>query len=133
MIAPGHLPWCMWLAILLVAAIPSSANSDGNSSDLEGDEIRRIDLVISERAVQLENNSVRVTRGDSVEMRWESDEAVKLHLHGYDIEFEITPGKPAVVRFEAHATGRFPITSHGFSGEHGHGHEALLYLEVYPD
>jgi hypothetical protein len=32
---------------------------------------------------------------------------------------------------EAYATGRFPITSHGW-GEGGHGHDALTYLEVYP-
>jgi hypothetical protein len=118
----------MFFALLIAAVAPVTADPDADT-----DEVRRFEIRISERAVQRESNSVRVTRGEYVEMLWQSDEAVKLHLHGYDIEFEITPEKPAAVTFEAHATGRFPITSHGFSGEHGHGHEALLYLEVYPD
>lgn len=93
---------------------------------------RRIELVISERKVQLEPNSVRVTQGENIELVWNSDERAKLHLHGYDIEFEVSPEQPVSVRFHAHATGRFPITSHGFEGENGHGHAALMYVEVYP-
>ncbi len=79
-----------------------------------------------------ENNVIRVTQNDNVELVWHSDEKTKLHLHGYDIEFELTPEEPVVISFKAHATGRYPITSHEFGGKHDHGHETLLYLEVYP-
>jgi hypothetical protein len=24
------------------------------------------------------------------------------------------------------------VTSHGFGGQHGHGHDTLVYIEVYP-
>lgn len=75
---------------------------------------------------------LRVTRGQRVELSWTADEAAVLHLHGYDIEFEVRPGEPTVLSFEAHATGRFPVTSHGF-GDEAHGHETLLYVEVHPD
>ena len=91
-----------------------------------------LELEIKAQKVQLESKQVRVTQGEMVEMRWSSDEAVELHLHGYDIEFQVVPGEVTRKVFEAHATGRFPITSHGFSGESGHGHDALLYFEVYP-
>jgi len=93
--------------------------------------VQRFELAISDRSVQLESGTLRVTQGQQVELVWTSDESGTLHLHGYDIEFEVGPEAPAEYSFEAHATGRFPITSHGFGGEHGH--EALLYLEVYPD
>jgi hypothetical protein len=95
--------------------------------------VQRMELRITQRQLQDGNKTRRVTQGQAVEMVWTSDEAGKLHLHGYDIEFEVSPEAPTVVTFKAHATGRFPVTSHGFGDEHAHGHEALLYLEVYPD
>lgn len=95
-------------------------------------ETRRFEIEIRDRQALLEGNVVRVSRGDRVELVWSTDEPVQLHLHGYDLEVRVTPGEPAVQSFEARATGRFPVTSHGFGGEH-HGHETLLYVEVYPD
>ena len=120
--------WCPMFATLLLFSVPARVDAGVDETS-----IRTIELVISERMVQLEENSIRVTQGETIDLAWKSDEPVKLHLHGYDIEFEVSPEAPANVTFEAHATGRFPITSHGFGGEHGHGDEALLYLEVYPD
>jgi hypothetical protein len=115
------------LAALLFFFVPVWINADADEGA-----VKRIELVISERKVQREDKTIRVTQGESVELVWQSDEAAELHLHGYDINFEVSPEAPAIVTFEAHATGRFPITSHGFGGEQGHGHEALLYIEVYP-
>lgn len=94
---------------------------------------KRFELIIQDRHLAGGNDMVRVEEGDTVELVWTGDEAGRLHLHGYDIEFNITPGEPTVVRFEAYATGRFPVTSHGFGDEHGHGHQTLLYVEVHPD
>jgi hypothetical protein len=34
---------------------------------------------------------------------------------------------------DAGIAGRFPVTSHGFSGEANHGHRPLLYLEIHPE
>lgn len=73
--------------------------------------------------------TLRVTQGDVVELRWRSDEPVEIHLHGYDHRVDVAPGAPASLRFEARATGRFPVTRHAV---HGHGHATLLYLEVHP-
>ena len=95
--------------------------------------VAHFDLVIKNRQIQLEENTLRVTQGVTVELVWSSDEDVDLHLHGYDIEFHVKAGTPASESFPANATGRFPVTSHGFSGEDNHGHEALMYLEVYPE
>ena len=117
----------MVLATLLFFFIPMHVNADADEGA-----VKRIELVISERKVQREEKTIRVTQGESLELVWVSDEAAELHLHGYDISFEVSPEAPAVVTFEAHATGRFPVTSHGFGGHKGHGHEALLYIEVYP-
>jgi hypothetical protein len=76
--------------------------------------------------------AIRARQGELIELRWTSDEAVDLHLHGYDVELQVQPDAPASMVVEAFASGRFPITSHGWS-DGGHGHDALIFLEVYPD
>jgi hypothetical protein len=38
------------------------------------------------------------------------------------------PDTPQVMRFEARATGRFPVEIHGSSGRH----TTLIYVEVHP-
>ena len=93
--------------------------------------VRVIELRIEARAVVAPKGAIRIVEGDVVELRWVSDRAVRLHLHGYDIELRLRPGEPATMSITAYATGRFPITSHGW-GERGRGHDALTYLEVYP-
>lgn len=96
---------------------------------------QQIEIAIRERAVSEGVDVVRVTEGDSVELHVSTDEAVSLHLHGYDIEFTVVPEKPSIIAFEAFATGRFPISSHGWAGDgdaHRHGHDTLAYLEVHP-
>ncbi len=125
-------------------------------------EPRSFELSIVDRAVSLEGDAIRVSQGERAEIRWVTDEATAIHLHGYDIEISLEPGRPSTMSFEANASGRFPITSHGFEapkqaapahehehdhgehehGEHEHGAQAaqegdhgevtLLYFEVYP-
>ena len=97
-----------------------------------GAESLTIDVVIAGRQV-VGDNVARVTQGDAVTLRWTTDEAVSVHLHGYDMELAIAPDAPAEMSLEAFATGRFPVTSHGFGGHHGGDEETvLLYLEVHP-
>lgn len=117
-----------WLPLAILALLTAfgAAARDGAAG------IPHFEVSIQDRQVPEESRLLRVTRGDRVTLVWTTDEPVQLHLHGYDLEFEVTPGKPVTREFVAHATGRFPVTSHGFSGE-GHGHETLLYLEVYPE
>lgn len=73
--------------------------------------------------------TLRVSRGERVELRWSSDKRVTLHLHGYDIERTVAPQAPAVMAFKADIAGRFPVSEHGRGGRHG---RAVVYLEVHP-
>jgi hypothetical protein len=41
-----------------------------------------------------------------------SDVADEIHLHGYDIEKEAGPGRPARFRFKANLEGQFELESH---------------------
>ena len=89
------------------------------------------DLVLQDHHLRGSENTVRVHQGDQVELRWQSDAPAAVHLHGYDIELHLHAGEPAVMAFEAAATGRFPVELHG-GHDHGGGHGALLYVEVHP-
>ncbi len=93
--------------------------------------LRVIEARIEGRLVVRPSANIKLAEGERVVLRWISDEAVELHIHGYDLKLQLEPGKPATMEVEAFATGRFPVMSHGW-GAGGHGHEALTYLEVHP-
>ena len=77
---------------------------------------------------------IRVAQGDVVKLQWSADKPSTVHLHGYDIEKQVTPGTITELTFTARATGRFPVNLHGSAAETaGHGHEdTLVTIEVYP-
>jgi hypothetical protein len=78
---------------------------------------------------------MRVHEGDIVKLRWTSDRALVLHLHGYDIEKRVAAGAITEFAFTAYATGRFPIQIHApgaGSGGRVHDEPPLAVIEVYP-
>ena len=96
-------------------------------------EVRTLSVSIEMRKV-VGKRTIRVTQGDRVQLNWQTDEKVELHLHGIDQKTVVLPGAGGTMRFTAEATGRFPVTSHGFGNKAGHHHGpgALMYVEVYP-
>jgi hypothetical protein len=94
-------------------------------------QVRSFDIPIAERRVAPAQRVLRATEGERVELRWSADEALVLHLHGYDIEARVAPGEPAVTAFTARLTGRFPVAIHGERGTK-HSHRALLHVEIHP-
>lgn len=93
------------------------------------------ELNVAHGAVPAKMRHVRVKQGDHVRLLWTSDERIILHLHGYDIEKEVRPGKVTEFAFEAYATGRFPVAIHRTEGDSAgpaHDEEPLVYVEVYP-
>jgi len=70
-----------------------------------------------------DKQTIRVTKGDVVEIKFTSDYALTLHLHGINIETIVTPEKPSVMSFDAKVAGRFPIEAHG-KAAHGN----LVYV-----
>jgi len=93
------------------------------------------DLKIQHGRVPDDMRLIRVKEGDVVTLRWTTDQAVVLHLRGYDIEKPIAPGAVTELTFTAYATGRFPLHVHA-QGEraenHAHQEAPLIDVEVYP-
>lgn len=102
--------------------------------------VREFDICIRDRHVEGGASTLRVNRGDTVLLRWRSDEAVSLHVHGYDLHANLSAASPATIRFQAAVAGRFPITAHEFGAAADqdarpkkHREVTLLYLEVLPE
>jgi heme/copper-type cytochrome/quinol oxidase subunit 2 len=53
-----------------------------------------------------------VATGSPVTLVVTSDVADEVHLHGYDIEKELTPGTPATLQFTATLSGVFEVELH---------------------
>ena len=118
----------------LLSIVPDSIITAQDSQPNKGE--RLVKLEIKQRSILDGLTSIRVGQGESIRLHWTSDEAVVLHLHGYDIEMPLLPNTPSEMILEASATGRFPITSHGFGASDSTHHDhklTLLYLEVYPN
>ena len=55
---------------------------------------------------------ISVKKGDTIRLKVTSDEAGEIHVHGFDLEEEAAPGKPASFTFTANIEGRFEVESH---------------------
>jgi hypothetical protein len=116
------------VAVLLGVALLAAAST-----------VHEFDIRIVERRVEGGASTLRVNRGETVVLRWRTDEAVSLHVHGYDLRASLSPAAPTSMRFEANVAGRFPITAHEFGDAADqdarpkkHREVTLLYLEVLP-
>jgi hypothetical protein len=113
---------CVILFILLVAGFTPAQAQDA----------KRFDLALKAGQLPKEQRTIKVKQGDSVELRWTTDQPIRLHLHGYDVEIAVQPGEPTVTALKARMAGRFSVEKlqEKKSGHH-HGGK-VLYLEVYP-
>ena len=101
-------------AVLLAAiALGAVGWSWGAKAQPQGPVEQVFELRIEGGEVADELRTLRVTEGDRVRLRWTADAPTVLHLHGYDVEQEVVPGRVTEMQLEAYATGRFPIEVHG--------------------
>jgi hypothetical protein len=56
--------------------------------------------------------TIKVKKGDQVRFTVSSDRPDEIHLHGYDVEKEVAPRKPAKFSLKAKVEGIFEIESH---------------------
>jgi len=72
---------------------------------------------------------LRAKQGDQIAIEWSADKPQVVHIHPYEIEQELVPGKVSRNEFTATISGRFPIEAH--PGARG-GRRIVGYLEVLP-
>lgn len=111
--------WWPQVALAVVAMVASTAVAAASPSfsvELAGGRVKG-------------EETLKVRRGDQVQVRIRSDRPVVLHLHGYDIDARVAPPAPALLTFKADLAGRFPVHEHR---EGAGNHRAVMFIEVHP-
>jgi len=96
----------------------SEASASGSSSSSPTDAAdrsaagQRIEVQVASGKVTGDTGRIAVAAGTHVTLVITSDVADEAHLHGYDEEAELTPGKPAEIAFDATIPGVFEVELH---------------------
>lgn len=78
---------------------------------------RSFDVRVTESGMDPEEVSVR--EGDRVNLNIATDRPAEIHVHGYNLEYRVTPDSETTLSFEADDTGRFPVEDHDSGAELG--------------
>lgn len=95
------------LAALLLGGC--SDGSEGNQPMTNSDEV----VFAVEGGKRTEGPAeLNVDKGDEVVLRATGDAPDEVHVHGYDLESKLEPGKPTVLRFTADLPGVWEVELH---------------------
>jgi hypothetical protein len=111
-VSPRALVALLVLLVLLggcAGRAPSPSGAPGTAAGATG---QRIEVSIARGKISGAIGRVQVARGTPVTLVVTSDAADEVHLHGYDIEKELAPEKPATLQFTATLTGVFEVELH---------------------
>jgi hypothetical protein len=104
----------------------ATAPADGETRTQAAPPPPRVETIrMRGRAPVGEPRTLEYDSGETVRLRFVSDVAEEVHIHGYDRYVQVPANGSARTRFKANAEGIFEIESHG-SGE------LLAKLEVQP-
>jgi plastocyanin len=90
-----------------------NTSSPSNTADPSGEQADvTINVTVANGKVNPSGATIKAKAGQTVLVTAVSDAADELHIHGYDKELELSPGKPASVTFTANMKGTFEIETH---------------------
>ncbi|MGP4028166.1 hypothetical protein [Actinomadura sp. 3N407] len=95
-------------------AAPASGTPGAPES--AGPPVITVTATVSGGKVHTAHRRVKVPRGATVQITVTGDRADEFHLHGYDREMALTPGRPATMRFTADTPGVFEAELHHSGG-----------------
>jgi hypothetical protein len=88
-------------------------SSPSNTADPSGEQADvTINVTVANGKVTPSGATIKAKAGQTVLVTAVSDAADEVHIHGYDKELPLTPGKPASVKFTADMKGTFEIETH---------------------
>ena len=102
------------ISVLLLGALFFALRPDGPAAVPAE---RSFDVRVTENGMDPEEVSVR--EGDRVNLTVATGRPTEIHVHGYNLEYGVTPGSETTFSFEADDTGRFPIEDHDSGAELG--------------
>ncbi|HEY0473631.1 MAG TPA: cupredoxin domain-containing protein [Kribbella sp.] len=84
----------------------TTASSSAQQADVT------INITVANGKVTPNGQTIMAKAGQTVLVTAVSDAADEVHIHGYDKQLPLTPGKPASVKFTANVKGTFEIETH---------------------
>ena len=94
------------------AASPSSSTAPGETPAAAGPAGQLIEVEVTGGRVSGDTGRVPVAADDHVTLVITSDVADEVHVHGYDLETALSPGRPAELAFDATIPGVFEVELH---------------------
>ena len=91
---------------------PSSSAAHSSDAAPRSASGQLIEVQVAGGQVSGDTGRVAVTAGTEVTLSVTSDVADRAHLHGYDLEADLTPGTPAEITFDATVPGVFELELH---------------------
>ena len=86
------------------------------------DEFTKIKFDLTFKNMELIPDSINIKENSELNLNITSDIDGKLHIHGYNIEGEISKNKISNITIKLNATGNFPIAFHPESNHDDHQH-----------
>jgi hypothetical protein len=86
---------------------PTTAEATTTEAAPEGP--RQIRITYRGGKLSGDSGTVRVARGEEIELTVRADVEDEVHVHGYDLFTEVAPGRPAKITFAADQRGTFTI------------------------
>jgi len=86
--------------------LSNTADPSGEQADVT------INVTVANGKVNPSGATIKAKAGQTVLVTAVSDANDEVHIHGYDKELPLTPGKPASVKFTANMKGTFEIETH---------------------
>jgi hypothetical protein len=94
------------------SSAPTSSSAASSSAPVAAAGGQRIDVQVAGGQVSGDTGRVPVATGTPVTLVITSDVADEVHVHGYDLETELAPGKPVELSFDATIPGVFEVELH---------------------
>ena len=90
-----------------------NTSSPSNTADPSGEQADvTVNVTVANGKVNPSGSTIKVKAGQKVLVTAISDAPDELHIHGYDKELALAPGKTASVTFTADMKGTFEIETH---------------------
>ncbi|GAB2653674.1 cupredoxin domain-containing protein [Kribbella swartbergensis] len=101
----------------LPATTPSpgkpNTSTPSNTADPSGEQADvTVNVTVANGKVNPSGSTIKVKAGQTVLVTAVSDAPDQLHIHGYDKELDLVPGKTGSVKFTANMKGTFEIETH---------------------
>lgn len=90
------------------ASAPASVSTSSSGANVEV-------TIAAGKVAPDPSRKVEVATGDHVHIRVTSDHADEVHVHGYDIEKEVSAGGTVTIDFTADVPGQFEVEAHKLS------------------